>query len=113
MKVQFLLAQDMPWAKKGFVQMEEQLPVKSAGEKPALASVTASMERPSVEEAEDFTTVSGNGFTLKFDNREGTIYSMEYNDRKVILDGKGPKLDALRAPVDNDNWARDRWFEKG
>lgn len=112
-KVQFLLGQDMPWAKKGFVQMEEQLPVKAAGEKPALASVTASMERPSVEEAEDFTTVSGNGFTLKFDNREGTIYSMEYNGRKVILDGKGPKLDALRAPVDNDNWARDRWFEKG
>ena len=112
-KVQFLLAQDMPWAKKGFVQMEEQLPVKAAGEKPALVSVTASMERPSVEEAEDFTTVSGNGFTLKFDNREGTIYSMEYNGRKVILDGKGPKLDALRAPVDNDNWARDRWFEKG
>ena len=112
-KVQFLLAQDMPWAKKGFVQMEEQLPVKAAGEKPALASVTASMERPSVEEAEDFTTVSGNGFTLKFDNHEGTIYSMEYNGRKVILDGKGPKLDALRAPVDNDNWARGQWFEKG
>lgn len=112
-KVQFLLGQDMPWAKKGFVQMEEQLPVKAAGEKPALAAVTASMERPSVEEAEDFTTVSGEGFVLKFDNREGTIYSMEYNGRKVILDGKGPKLDALRAPVDNDNWARDRWFEKG
>ena len=71
------------------------------------------MERPSVEEAEDFTTVSGEGFTLKFDNREGRIYSMEYDGRKVILDGKGPRLDALRAPVDNDNWARDRWFEKG
>ena len=112
-KVQFLLAQDMPWAKKGFVQMEEQLPVKAAGEKPALASVTASMERPSVEEAEDFTTVSGDGFVLKFDNREGTIYSMEYNGRKVILDGKGPKLDAFRAPVDNDNWAYSQWFEKG
>ena len=112
-KVQFLLGQDMPWAKKGFVQMEEQLPVKAAGEKPALTAVTASMDKPAVDEGKDFTTVSGDGFVVKFDNREGTLYSLEYGGRKVILDGKGPKLDALRAPTDNDNWARGQWFEKG
>ena len=31
----------------------------------------------------------------------------------MIRDGEGPRLDALRAPTDNDNWAYTRWFEKG
>lgn len=112
-KVQFLLAQDMPWAKAGFVQMEEQLLVKEAGVKPSMASVCASGNRPEVNEDADFTTVRGNGFVAKFDKKEGTLYSLEYNGRKVLVDGKGPKIDGLRAPVDNDNWAYRQWFEKG
>ena len=50
---------------------------------------------------------------VKFDNKQGTIYSLEYKGRKVVCDGGGPKLDAFRAPVDNDNWAYRQWFEKG
>lgn len=112
-RVQFLLKEDKPWAKAGYVQMEEQLLVKTAGEKPALASVTASMKQPEVEETADLTTVSGEGFKVKFDNRTGTVYGLEYNGKQVIRDGEGPKLDTWRAPVDNDNWAYRRWFEKG
>mgnify|MGYP000709566122 FL=1 len=37
-KVQFKLAKDEPWAKKGYVQMEEQLPLKAA-QHPQIASV--------------------------------------------------------------------------
>mgnify|MGYP001751483093 FL=1 len=93
--------------------MEEQLLVKEAGVKPSMASVCASGNRPEVNEDADFTTVRGNGFVAKFDKKEGTLYSLEYNGRKVLVDGKGPKIDGLRAPVDNDNWAYRQWFEKG
>lgn len=112
-KVQFLLAKDMPWAKAGFVQMEEQLLVKKAGEKPSILQAAAPASRPEIKETEAFTTIQGTDFVVKFDNRQGTIHSLEYNGRKMILDGEGPKLDALRAPTDNDNWAYRQWFEKG
>lgn len=112
-KVQFRLAKDMPWAKAGFVQMEEQLAVKAAESKPSLSSVTASLDKPTVVENGTFTTVAGKNFLVKFDNEQGTIYSLEYDGRNVLCEGEGPKINALRAPVDNDNWAYRQWFEKG
>lgn len=112
-KIQFLLKKDMPWAKAGYAQMEEQLLVKKAGDKTSLTSLTTSMAKPKVLENTDLITVSGEGFCVKFDNHTGTIYSLEYGGKKVIRDGEGPKLDTWRAPVDNDNWAYRRWFEKG
>ena len=112
-KVQFLLAEDMPWAKAGFVQMEEQLLVKAADVQPSMREVTAGLTRPEVKEEDGFTTVSGNGFIARFDNAKGTIHSLEYNGKQIIREGEGPKIDALRAPVDNDNWAYRQWFENG
>lgn len=112
-KVQLLLNRDMPWAEKGYVQMEEQLLVREAGERPGILQHTASLPKPQVEETDDFITVSGRGFFVRFDNREGTICNLLYNGKNMICEGKGPKIDALRAPTDNDNWAYQRWFEKG
>ena len=108
-KIQFVLAQDMPWAKAGFVQMEEQLKIKDAGEHPSIATLTSSLVKPMIREKEDYTVIKGNNFMVKFDNKQGTIYSLEYKGRKVVCDGGGPKLDAFRAPVDNDNWAYRQW----
>lgn len=112
-KIQFRLAQDMPWARIGFVQMEEQLKVKEPGNKPSLFSITALQDRPRVVETEKYTTITGQDFIVEFDNKRGTIHRLEYDGRKVLCDGKGPELNALRAPVDNDNWIYSQWFEKG
>lgn len=112
-KIQFHLKQNMPWAEAGYIQMEEQLKVKDAGKRPSIASLTAAMDRPEVVGKGDFTTVTGDAFKVVFDNRQGTIHSLEYAGRKMITDGKGPKIDALRAPVDNDIWVAKQWFEKG
>lgn len=112
-KVQFLLNEDMPWADAGYVQMEEQLPVKKADEFPSMASVTSSMSRPEIREEDGFVTISGNGFSVMFDNSKGTIHNLSYNGNTVIGEGNGPVLDAFRARVDNDNWAYGQWFEKG
>ena len=111
-KVQFLLAHDMPWAKAGYVQMEEQLAVKTAADVPSVAQA-AKGGTLTTEETKDFTTVSGDGFTAKFDNRTGTLHSLVYGGRQILQEGKGPRIDALRAPVDNDNWAYGKWWEAG
>lgn len=112
-KVRFLLASDKPWAQAGYAQMEEQLLVKPAGVKPSMCSLTASMPVPEVSQEGDRTTVRGEGFVITFDDSQGTIHSIQYDGREVIRPGQGPRLDALRAPTDNDNWAYMRWFEKG
>ncbi len=111
-KVQFLLAKDMPWAKKDYVQMEEQLPVKEANKFPSIAE-SVKGERVNFVAGKDMHTVKGSNFEAKFDNATGSIYSLTYNGKTIFANGNGPKLDALRAPVDNDNWIYTQWFARG
>lgn len=111
-KVQFLLAKDMPWAKKGYVQMEEQLPVKSAGQ---FASIKESAKgnKPTLSQTKEKNLIKGEGFSVVFNNATGTINSLQYGNKVIFADGNGPKLDAFRAMTDNDNWAYRQWFNKG
>lgn len=111
-KVQFLLAKDMPWAKKGYVQMEEQLPVKSAGQFASIKE-SAKGDKPTLSQTKDKNLVKGEGFSVVFNNATGTINSLQYGNKVIFADGNGPKLDAFRAMTDNDNWAYRQWFNKG
>lgn len=111
-KVQFLLAKDMPWAKKGYVQMEEQLPVKSAGQFASIKE-SAKGDKPTLSQTKDKNLVKGNGFSVVFNNATGTINSLQYGSKVIFADGNGPKLDAFRAMTDNDNWVYRQWFAKG
>jgi len=111
-KIQFILTEDKPWAKKGFVQMEEQLAVKEASARPSVAEKAGGKALSRSEET-GFYVVDGQNFTVAFDRKTGTIHRLSYSGEQLIGDGKGPKLDALRAPVDNDNWAYKQWFAKG
>ena len=111
-KIQFLLAKDMPWAKKGYVQMEEQLPLKQADTFAGIASVAEGND-VILNESNEAYTVKGNGFTVVFDNQTGTINHLKYGARTIFTENNGPKLDAFRAQTDNDNWAYRQWFAKG
>ena len=111
-KVQFLLGADMPWAKQGYVQMEEQLAVKSAEGISSIATVATGEALKPVTEG-DKVVINGKDFTMKFDTKTGTIYSLVYGEQVVIADGNGPKLDGFRAPVCNDNWADYKWYQYG
>ncbi len=111
-KVQFLLKNDEPWAKKGYVQAEEQLPVQQADVRPSIASV-AKGKVDWKDTKNDIQTLNGKGFEARFDMKQGTIYSLKYGDDMVITEGNGPKLDAFRAYTNNDNWFYDAWFENG
>lgn len=111
-KVQFLLGEDKPWAKKGYVQMEEQLAVKQAEAAPAVreAAGTGKIQRT---DSEGLVTLEGEGWKAAFDTKQGALHSLTYNGTTVIAEGKGPKLDAFRAPVDNDTWYYKDWVANG
>lgn len=113
-KIQFLLKEKAPWGDKGFVMAEEQILVKDAASKPSIADIAKEAGKIEyIDSPSNIKTVKGNNFEAKFDTNTGTIYSLTYGKEKIIADGNGPKLDALRAFVNNDNWFYSQWFEKG
>ena len=109
---EFRLKRDMPWAKAGYVQADEQLVLKAARHKTeAIAKTTAK----TIEEDWPDTKIrlSGDGFEVVFDREDGSIYSLSYGGRKVFEDGCGPRLDAFRAWVNNDKWVYQNWYANG
>ena len=116
--VQFLLGKDMPWAKKGYVQMEEQLRVKGADvAAPSIAAVTKTGKamKYQLDKAAKRASITGGNFQVVFDLNTGAIYSLKYGNQEIIKDGNGPKLDAYRAPTDNDAGIgyHNAWFKNG
>lgn len=116
--VQFLLGKDMPWAKKGYVQMEEQLRVKGADvAAPSIAAVTKTGKamKYQLDKAAKRANITGENFQVAFDLNTGAIYSLKYGNQEIIKDGNGPQLDAYRAPTDNDAGIgyHNAWFKNG
>lgn len=116
--VQFLLGKDMPWAAKGYPQMEEQLRVKGADvAAPSIATVAKNGKamKLSVDKAAKRANIHGGNFQVAFDLNTGAIYSLKYGSQDIIKDGNGPKLDAYRAPTDNDAGIgyHNAWFKNG
>lgn len=116
--VQFLLGTDMPWAKKGYPQMEEQLRVKGADvAAPSIAAVakTGKAMKYQLDKAAKRASIMGGNFQVAFDLNTGAIYSLKYGNQIIIKDGNGPQLDAYRAPTDNDAGIgyHNAWFKNG
>ena len=112
-KVQFLLAEDMPWAKKGYVQAEEQLLVSAPSVAAPAISAVAGNGTITNTQAENMQTFKGEGFEVQFDMTKGTIHQLAYGNETVIPAGGGPRLNAFRAFVSNDNWCYQPWFNNG
>ena len=108
LNVEFRLKEDKPWAKKGYVQMAEQLFIQDT------RMFSPCYQRGVLQLSEDGEKiiVSGRYFNVTFDNATGSLCGMQY-DGKTILKDSPLQLSAFRAPVDNDNWARDQWFQQG
>lgn len=116
--IQFLLGKDMPWASKGYVQMEEQLRVKGADvAAPSIAAVTKGGKamKYQLDKAAKRANITGENFQVAFDLNTGAIYSLKYGNQVIIKDGDGPQLDAYRAPTDNDAGIgyHNAWFKNG
>ena len=108
LNVEFRLKKDMPWAKKGYVQMAEQLYLGNTWV-PFYAIKKGTLK---VTDKGGKTIVSGKDFDFTFDNETGSLCGIQF-EGKTILKDSPLLLSAFRAPVDNDNWARDQWFKHG
>ncbi|MBP5424456.1 MAG: discoidin domain-containing protein [Prevotella sp.] len=116
--IQLLQKKDLPWAHKGFVVAEEQLPLKKAPSRPSVATLQTGKSPMKtgnfVSQAKTpFLQITGDGFDVQFDMNQGTIHKLSYGNTVVIPEGCGPKLNAFRAFVNNDNWAVGGWFANG
>ena len=65
-KVQFLLANDMPWAKKGFVLAEEQFELPVEKNFPSIAEASSNGGALTVSSDAGKVEVTGNGFSVVF-----------------------------------------------
>ncbi len=108
LNIEFRLKEDKPWARKGYVQMAEQLYLGNIG-----TPLYAVKKGPlNVTDKGSKTIVSGKDFVFTFDNGTGSLCGIQFKGKTIIEDSP-LLLSAFRAPVDNDNWARDQWFRQG
>lgn len=72
----------------------------------AAAPETASYDKVTAKDDAGKVIVNANGQIITFDN--GTVASLKVNGKEIFE--KGPALQLMRAPVDNDNWIRGSWW---
>ena len=113
--IYFRLKTDKPWARAGYIQAEEQLALATEWDKlnPLDVNLNNKINLQNPSEDSNELLVSGEGFNIRFDVGTGVISSLTYNGQQYITDGNGPRLDAFRAPVNNDNWGRSSWYDNG
>ncbi len=80
-------------------------------------SATAAAAAPEPEELPELTlsqgspvTISGKDFRAEF--KDGMLSALNYGGQELILPGHPMRLQAYRAPVDNDTWMRSKVEEK-
>ena len=113
-KIQFLLKEAQPWANKNYPMAEEQVLVKTATDVPAIATVACKGELTTAKPIDPrYRPIIGKNFQVTFDDQQGTIHQLVYHGKTIIEEGNGPRLDAFRAFVNNDNWFYSGWFENG
>ena len=113
LNVEYLLAEDLPWAADSFLACREQLFLQAAGQVPAGPGTRAGRALRTAVNKAGHLRVKGRGFMAEFDPEQGTLYRLRYHGRDVFVPGQGPRLNAFRAPVNNDRWAYQSWFEQG
>lgn len=114
LSIAFALKHNEPWAKAGYVQAAEQLPVQTATGRPALAKTIIAPYAISVKEtATDICVSGGEAFKASFSKATGSLCSLVYNGHEMFADSLGPRLDVFRAWVNNDNWAYQKWYANG
>lgn len=98
LKVSFVLAQDTPWAEKGWEIAFDQFEVPY--EKPSAPKIDINLSPVTLEETEDAFIVKGVVFTVTIGRKSGAIEDYEYNGRKLIASPLIPNF--WRPPTDND-----------
>ena len=104
------LRADRPWAEAGYIQMAGQLPVTVNTPATTPGKIKGKV---SVKKRDGIITASGRNFSAGFSTLDGSLCSLIYDGNEMIRPGRGPKLEAFRAYLNNDEWIRDKWFANG
>lgn len=108
------LKQDKPWVKAGYLQAEAQLCLTPATKGTEIQTSTTSRQgRLTTSVKDSVLTITGKTIHAQLDERTGILTHLAYNGTEIIKDGEGPRLDAMRAWVNNDNWAYEKWYANG
>ncbi|HLP73962.1 MAG TPA: glycoside hydrolase family 2 TIM barrel-domain containing protein [Bacteroidales bacterium] len=111
LKVNFSLAKDQLWAKKGFEMVTEQFSIPSNVNPVVNAS---EIDNVQLSDFENGITVIGKGFTVRFDRTLGTFTHLVRNGTNILQKDGGPRLHLWRAPHRNDDmWADRSWVNNG
>ena len=111
-KLQFILKHASPWADAGYVQAEEQFPIKTA-QKPMLFADGNNTTPLTITEENNKLDIQGQNFHVDFNLTDGSIGKLQYDGINVFKPGCGPHLNAYRAFTNNDNWIYNNWFKNG
>jgi beta-galactosidase len=94
----FVLRETVPWATVGHEVAATQIPLPVMDHKRAASPTPASLR--AVEQG-DAIVISGGDFAYEFSLQAGAFSRLEYGGRRLITE-TGPRLQAYRAPTDND-----------
>ena len=111
LNIDLTLAEDKPWADKGYAQMAAQLPLGGSPVPPAHAS--GKYKKVKVEKKDDAITASGSGFKASFSPETGLLSHLFYDGKEMMSRGSQLAPDLFRAYLNNDNWISDEWFANG
>ena len=95
----FRLAQDTPWADKGFLLAWDQLAMPYRPPAKPKLDISSLPELELTESAEAFIVI-GKGFSAKIGKKSGALESLVYDGREMISSPMIPNF--WRAPTDND-----------
>ncbi|MBR1927851.1 MAG: DUF4981 domain-containing protein, partial [Bacteroidales bacterium] len=116
LNVSYALKEDMFWAEKGYEVCADQMclpPVILSEAKDPGKAKRGRAPKHFVDMETGNLVVKGRGFLAEFDTSKGTLASLKYKGKDVIVPGEGPRLNAFRAIINNDGWAYMNWFEHG
>ena len=117
LNVFYYLKEDMPWAEKGYEVCKDQMALRQAQVPDAALGKAKGPGKRAPKHYTDKKTgclvVKGWGFKVEFDESQGTISSLKYNRKDVIVPGEGPRLNVFRAIINNDGWISRSWFAQG
>jgi len=105
LNIAFALAEAAPWAGRGHevAWAQFRLPVEA----PAPVIARRAMPPLRIEETEQAILLSGEDFSLRFDREQGTVAAWQYAGLGLV--SAGPRLQAWRAPTDNDRRIAQEW----
>lgn len=105
LNLDYNLLSDLPWAEKGYTVAQDQFGLQF-GKPHTHEAVAGKLKQKK-------NTIKGEGFEVTFDYAQGTIEKLIYGGKTIISEGNGPKLNTVRAFVNNDNWEYEDWFKNG